>query len=76
MSVGPGCLPFLPDEARETVALYLDGKIDQWHSLQDRRGVAFILNVTDLAAAHGMLENLPLRQFNPPRQLQGMTPKP
>ena len=76
----------LPTEVRETVKLYLDGKVDQWFSLQDRSGVAFILNVTDLAAAHDMLEKLPLGQahlmsfeliplgpLNPLRQLQGMT---
>ena len=33
----------LPEEVRETVDLYLDGKIEQWYSLQDRRGVVFIL---------------------------------
>jgi hypothetical protein len=77
----------LPKEVRETVSLYLDGKIDQWYSLQGRPGVAFILNVTDAAAAHEMLEKLPLGQahlmsfeliplapLNPLRQLQGMTP--
>ena len=77
----------LPKEVRETVKLYLDGKIDQWFSLQDRNGVAFILNVTDPAAAHAMLENLPLGQahlmsfeiiplapLNPLRQLEGMSP--
>ena len=76
----------LPTEVRETVKLYLDGKIDQWFSLQDRSGVAFILNVTDLAAAHDMLEKLPLGQarlmsfeliplapLTRLRQLQGMT---
>src|SRR5215467_10600225 len=76
----------LPTEVRETVKLYLDGKIDQWYSLQGRPGVAFILNVTDPAAAHEMLEKLPLGQahlmsfeliplapLNPLRQLQGMT---
>jgi hypothetical protein len=76
----------LPTEVRETVKLYLDGKIDQWYSLQGRVGVAFILNVTDPAAAHEMLEKLPLGQahmmsfellplgpLNPLRQLQGMT---
>jgi hypothetical protein len=78
----------LPTEVRETVKLYLDGKIDQWFSLQDRRGVAFILNVTDPAVAREMLEKLPLGQahlmrfeliplapLNPLRQLQGMTGK-
>ena len=52
----------LPTEVRETVKLYLDGKIDQWYSLQGRVGVAFILNVTDTASAHDMLEKLPLGQ--------------
>ena len=76
----------LPAEARETVQLYLDGKIDQWYSLQNRPGVAFILNVTDVAAAHEMLEKLPLGQahlmnfelmplgpLNPLRALPGMS---
>jgi hypothetical protein len=75
----------LPTEVKETVKLYLDGKIDQWYSLQGRPGVAFILNVTDVAAAHEMLEKLPLGQahlmsfeltplapLNPLRQLEGM----
>ena len=74
----------LPMEVRETAKLYLDGKIDQWYSLQEKRGVAFILNVTDVAAAHDMLEKLPLGQahlmsfeliplgpLNPLRQLLG-----
>ena len=89
-TVKPGVDPaavrsILPTEVRETVKLYLDGKIDQWYSLQDRSGVAFILNVTDSAAAHDMLEKLPLGQahlmtfelialapLNPLRQLPGM----
>jgi len=50
----------LPTEVRETAQLYLEGKIDQWYSLQDRAGVAFILNVTDVSQAHEMLEALPL----------------
>jgi hypothetical protein len=67
----------------------LEGKIDQWYSLQGRPGVAFILNVTDTAAAHEMLENLPLGKahlmtfelipigpLNPLRWLQGMEARP
>jgi hypothetical protein len=50
----------LPTEVRETAQLYLEGKIDQWYSLQDRAGVAFILNVMDVNQAHEMLEALPL----------------
>ena len=81
-------LAILPDEVRETINLYLDGNIDQWYSLQDRRGVVFILNVTDPAVAHEMLEKLPLGQahlmsfelislgpLNPLRRLTGMTPR-
>jgi hypothetical protein len=92
-TINPGVDPaavraILPKEVKETVGLYLDGKdgkIDQWYSLQGRAGVAFILNVTDAAAAHEMLEKLPLGQahfmsfeliplapLNPLRQLQGM----
>jgi hypothetical protein len=82
-------LEILPNEVRETVNLYLDGKIDQWYSLQDRRGVVFILNVTDPTVAREMLEKLPLGQahlmsfeliplgpLNPLRRLPGMTAKP
>jgi hypothetical protein len=50
----------LPSEMRATAALYLQGEIDQWYSLEDRNGVAFILNVTDPAAARTMLDSLPL----------------
>jgi hypothetical protein len=89
-TVNPGVDPaavraILPKEVRETVNLYLDGKIDQWFSLQGRSGVAFILNVTDPDVARAMLEKLPLGQahlmsfeliplapLNPLRQLQGM----
>jgi hypothetical protein len=61
-TVKPGVDPaqvfaILPNEVRSTVDLYLDGKIDQWYSLLDRRGVAFILNVTDPSAAHEMFES-------------------
>jgi len=79
----------LPNEVRDTVDLYLNGKIDQWYSQQERRGVVFILNVTDPAVARDMLEKLPLGQahlmsfelipigpLNPLRQLQGMKANP
>ena len=91
-TLNPGVDPtaaraILPTEVKETVKLYLDGKIEQWYSLQGRPGVAFILNVTDPVAAHEMLEKLPLGQahlmsfeliplgpLNPLRQLQGTAP--
>jgi hypothetical protein len=52
----------LPTEMRATAQLYLEGKIEQWYSQEDKRGVVFILNVTDLKAAEAMLEALPLGQ--------------
>jgi hypothetical protein len=93
-TINPGVDPakvfaILPNEVRDTVDLYLHGKIDQWYSQQERRGVVFILNVTDPAAARDMLEKLPLGQahlmsfelipigpLNPLRQLQGMKANP
>lgn len=52
--------PILPVEVRDTVKLYLAGKIDQWFSLSNGRGVVFLLNVTDIESAKTMLEGLPL----------------
>ena len=50
----------LAAEARATAELYLEGKIDQWYSLENRPGVVFVLSVTDIGAARSMLEALPL----------------
>jgi len=66
-TVVPGADPaalqaILPREVRATARLYLDGKIDQWFSLTSKRGVVFLLNVTDPDAARAMLEALPLGQ--------------
>lgn len=52
--------PIMKSEVPATVRLYLAGKIDQWYAKHDRTGVVFILNVTDVAEAHAMLEALPL----------------
>jgi hypothetical protein len=52
----------MPTEVRDTVKLYLSGKIDQWYWRQDHFGVVFLLNLTDTAAAKEMLEGLPLAQ--------------
>jgi hypothetical protein len=54
--------PVLPAEVRDTVRLYLNGKIDQWFVKQDQSGVVFIMNVTDPKEAHELLEKLPLGQ--------------
>jgi hypothetical protein len=54
----------MPDEVRETVKLYLDGKIQQWYARSDGRGVMFILNATDAASAKATMEQLPLAKAN------------
>src|SRR5215470_16186811 len=50
----------MPDEVRATVKLYLDGKIQQWYSRGDGRGVVFIMNSPDVAAAKALTDELPL----------------
>jgi muconolactone delta-isomerase len=50
----------MPAEMRATAELYLEGKIDQWYSVEGRPGVVFIFNVTDVESAKAMLESLPL----------------
>ncbi len=50
----------LPDEVRATVRLYLDGKIRQWYSRADGKGVIFILDSKDAAEARSLMESLPL----------------
>jgi hypothetical protein len=55
-------MPIMPSEVRETVRLYLDGKIDQWYLKQDQSGVVFVMNLTDPQEAHALLDKLPLGQ--------------
>jgi hypothetical protein len=50
----------MPSEARDTMRLLLAGKIDQWFAKNDGSGAVFLMNVTDPAEAHKLLENLPL----------------
>jgi hypothetical protein len=50
----------MPNEVRDTVNLYLAGKLDQWFVRQDTNGVVFLLNTTSVADATAMLSNLPL----------------
>lgn len=52
----------MPSEARDTMRLMLAGKIDQWFAKNDGSGAVFMMNVTDPAEAHTLLENLPLGQ--------------
>jgi len=50
----------MPAEVRETVKLYLDGKIQQWYARSDGKGVVFILNCSSVAEAKAMTDTLPL----------------
>ena len=50
----------MPDEVRATLKLYLDGKIQQWYSKADGRGVVFFVNAKSAEEAAGILSQLPL----------------
>ncbi len=52
--------PVMPFEARDTLRLQLTGKIDQWFAKTDGSGAVFLMNMTDPAEAHALLEELPL----------------
>ena len=54
--------PLLPAEVRDTVRLYLAGKIDQWYLKQDQSGVVFMMNVTDPKEAQELLGRFPFGQ--------------
>jgi hypothetical protein len=54
----------MPSEARDTMRLMLAGKIDQWFAKIDGSGAVFLMNVTNPAEAHALLENLPLGKAN------------
>lgn len=51
-----------PLEIRETIRLYLGGKIEQmfYKTESTPRGVVFIMNVSDKQEAHDLLKALPL----------------
>ncbi len=50
----------IPDEIEATVKLYFDGKIREWYSRGDGKGVVFLLNVTSEDEARELMETLPL----------------
>lgn len=54
----------MPDEIRQTVQLYLDGKLREWYSRSDGRGVVFLLDARDTAEAHAIMEGLPLSKLD------------
>ena len=50
----------MPHEARATVRLYLDGKIREWYSRGNGKGVVFLLDAKSVEEAQEILESLPL----------------
>ena len=54
----------MPAEIRETVQLYLNGKIREWYSRGDGRGAVFLLDTKDVAEAHAIMDSLPLAKEN------------
>jgi hypothetical protein len=54
----------MPAEVRETVQLYLNGKIREWYSRGDGRGAVLLLDTRDVAEAHAIMGGLPLGKEN------------
>lgn len=50
----------MPAEIRATVRLYFDGKIRQWYSRGDGKGVVFLVDAKTEEEARAMMETLPL----------------
>ena len=53
-------LAVIPAEIRATVKLYLDGKIREWYSRGDGKGVVFLVVAKTEDEARAMMETLPL----------------
>jgi hypothetical protein len=54
----------MPDEIRATVKLYLDGKIRQWYSRGDGKGVIFLIDAKTVDEAQAIIDTLPLSKEN------------
>ena len=57
-------MKIMPAEIHATVPLYLDGKIQQWFTRGDSKGVIFILNCKDVDESRALVESLPLAKEN------------
>ena len=53
----------IPEEIRATVKLYLEGKIREWYSRGDGRGVVFLLEAKSEDEARAVMESLPLAKL-------------
>ena len=50
----------IPEEIQATVKLYLDGKIREWYSRGDGKGVVFLVEAKTEDEARSVMETLPL----------------
>jgi hypothetical protein len=69
LTVKPGVardqmMKVMPTEVRETVQLYLDGRIQQWWARGDGKGVVFLLDCKTVEEAKAIVEALPLIKAN------------
>jgi uncharacterized protein YbjT (DUF2867 family) len=53
-------MAIMPEEIRATVKLYFDGKIRQWYSRGDGKGVVFLVDAKTEDEARAVMETLPL----------------
>lgn len=65
LSVNPGVTreqiqPVMQSEVRDTVRLYLDGRIQQWWARGDGKGVVFLMDCKTVDEAKAVLQELPL----------------
>jgi hypothetical protein len=57
-------MAIMPAEIRQTVQLYLNGRIREWYSRADGRGIVLLLDTRDVAEAQAIMEGLPLAKQN------------
>ncbi|HLK08408.1 MAG TPA: hypothetical protein VKV30_10710 [Candidatus Angelobacter sp.] len=53
-------MAIIPAEIRATMKLYLEGKIRQWYSRGDGKGVVFLVDAKSEDEARAIMETLPL----------------
>jgi hypothetical protein len=54
----------MPAEIRATVKLYLDGKIRQWYSRGDGKGVIVLIDAKTVDEARALIDAMPLSKEN------------
>ncbi len=53
-------MAIIPEEIEATVKLYLEGKIRQWYSRGDGKGVVFLVDAKSVDEARALMDTLPL----------------